>query len=657
MMYELKDFGFTTAIGIGGDPVVGTTHIDALAAFEADPDTKAIVMIGEIGGDAEERAAAYIKDHVTKPVVGYVAGFTAPEGKTMGHAGAIVSGSSGTAAAKKEALEAVGVKVGKTPSETAALMREILQAPLSHRTPIRLRPPRGETRRDPQTNRCPPPLRTRFVHVVERRLGDPAEPGEAGVGDDLADGGLAGLGAEGVAAGLRHRVGHAEERREAVEHPAHGVQVRLDGVAGGGLDDQPRTVRGQGTPDVLRPRPSGSPMSCRQSNVVTRSRPVASSSWALATSNRTRSADPGVLGPLAGGLDGAGVVVRADEPAGRERVGHQQRRGAVAAAEVGDGGAALELGLDAVQRRDPLGQQVHQVPRAEEPLAAGEDVLVVLAPAVPGPGAERLLDVVLRLEGAERELVGARQEHRAGRVGQGERLLGRHRVRRGGGVVLDVAAGRLAAQPLVDVPRVGVGRGGHASGRRRAAGRGRGRGRAAHRAARCRHRWWRRGRRRTCRRTPSGCPCRRPGPRSSVFDGGHVRVSRAGASRVDAGGGTLLGSPLQAGCNGAAMTGVGEGEAACGHGNRTSRGTSSATACGSATRPSASRDGTHDHPTVVFVPIDVDRAQPGVEGAGAVPGPALPRGHHRPARQRPVRPAHRPGGVRRHRVRRPTRSR
>jgi succinyl-CoA synthetase alpha subunit len=126
MMYELRDFGFSSAIGIGGDPIIGTTHIDALAAFEADPDTDAIVMIGEIGGDAEERAAAYIKDHVTKPVVGYVAGFTAPEGKTMGHAGAIVSGSSGTAAAKKEALEAVGVKVGKTPSETAALMREIL---------------------------------------------------------------------------------------------------------------------------------------------------------------------------------------------------------------------------------------------------------------------------------------------------------------------------------------------------------------------------------------------------------------------------------------------------------------------------------------------------------------------------------------------------
>ncbi|MFT7836514.1 succinate--CoA ligase subunit alpha [Saccharothrix sp. BKS2] len=126
MMYELRDFGFSTAIGIGGDPIIGTTHIDALAAFEADPDTAAIVMIGEIGGDAEERAAAYIKENVTKPVVGYVAGFTAPEGKTMGHAGAIVSGSAGTAQAKKEALEAAGVKVGKTPSETAALMREIM---------------------------------------------------------------------------------------------------------------------------------------------------------------------------------------------------------------------------------------------------------------------------------------------------------------------------------------------------------------------------------------------------------------------------------------------------------------------------------------------------------------------------------------------------
>jgi succinyl-CoA synthetase alpha subunit len=128
MMYELRDFGFSTAIGIGGDPIIGTTHIDALAAFEADPETAAIVMIGEIGGDAEERAAAFIKENVTKPVVGYVAGFTAPEGKTMGHAGAIVSGSSGTAQAKKEALEAAGVRVGKTPSETAALMREILSA-------------------------------------------------------------------------------------------------------------------------------------------------------------------------------------------------------------------------------------------------------------------------------------------------------------------------------------------------------------------------------------------------------------------------------------------------------------------------------------------------------------------------------------------------
>ncbi|MBD8868630.1 succinate--CoA ligase subunit alpha [Nocardioides donggukensis] len=127
MMFELRDFGFSSCIGIGGDPIIGTTHIDALKAFEEDPETDAIVMIGEIGGDAEERAAAYIKDHVTKPVVGYVAGFTAPEGKTMGHAGAIVSGSSGTAQAKKEALEAVGVKVGKTPSETATLMREILE--------------------------------------------------------------------------------------------------------------------------------------------------------------------------------------------------------------------------------------------------------------------------------------------------------------------------------------------------------------------------------------------------------------------------------------------------------------------------------------------------------------------------------------------------
>jgi succinyl-CoA synthetase alpha subunit len=126
MMYELRDIGFSTAIGIGGDPVIGTTHIDALQAFQDDPETEAIVMIGEIGGDAEERAADFVKANVTKPVVGYVAGFTAPEGKTMGHAGAIVSGSAGTAQAKKEALEAAGVRVGKTPSETAKLMREIV---------------------------------------------------------------------------------------------------------------------------------------------------------------------------------------------------------------------------------------------------------------------------------------------------------------------------------------------------------------------------------------------------------------------------------------------------------------------------------------------------------------------------------------------------
>jgi succinyl-CoA synthetase alpha subunit len=126
MMYELRDIGFSTAVGIGGDPVIGTTHIDCLRAFQDDPKTEAIVMIGEIGGDAEERAAAFIIEYVTKPVVGYVAGFTAPEGKTMGHAGAIVSGSSGTASAKRDALEAVGVRVGVTPSESAQLLRSIL---------------------------------------------------------------------------------------------------------------------------------------------------------------------------------------------------------------------------------------------------------------------------------------------------------------------------------------------------------------------------------------------------------------------------------------------------------------------------------------------------------------------------------------------------
>jgi succinyl-CoA synthetase alpha subunit len=126
MMYELRDIGFSTCVGIGGDPIIVTTHIDALKAFQDDPETDAIVMIGEIGGDAEERAAEFIKDNVTKPVVGYIAGFTAPPGKTMGHAGAIISGSAGTADAKKAALEAVGVKVGKTPSETARLMREVM---------------------------------------------------------------------------------------------------------------------------------------------------------------------------------------------------------------------------------------------------------------------------------------------------------------------------------------------------------------------------------------------------------------------------------------------------------------------------------------------------------------------------------------------------
>lgn len=129
LMHELRDIGFSTAVGIGGDPVIGTTHIDCLRAFQDDPETELIVMIGEIGGDAEERAADYIRENVTKPVVGYVAGFTAPEGRTMGHAGAIVSGSSGTALAKKKALEAAGVSVGETPSETAAMARIALSQP------------------------------------------------------------------------------------------------------------------------------------------------------------------------------------------------------------------------------------------------------------------------------------------------------------------------------------------------------------------------------------------------------------------------------------------------------------------------------------------------------------------------------------------------
>ena len=126
LMHELRDIGFSTCVGIGGDPIIGTTHIDAVEAFEKDPETDLIVLIGEIGGDAEERAAEFVRANVSKPVVGYVAGFTAPEGKTMGHAGAIVSGSAGTAAAKKEALEAAGIRVGRTPSGTAALVREVL---------------------------------------------------------------------------------------------------------------------------------------------------------------------------------------------------------------------------------------------------------------------------------------------------------------------------------------------------------------------------------------------------------------------------------------------------------------------------------------------------------------------------------------------------
>ena len=119
-------FGNSSIVGIGGDPVPGTDFIDVLELFEADPETELIVMCGEIGGDAEERAADYIAEHVTKPVLGYIAGFTAPEGKTMGHAGAIVSGSKGTAAAKAEALEAKGVRVGRTPTQVAELAMSLL---------------------------------------------------------------------------------------------------------------------------------------------------------------------------------------------------------------------------------------------------------------------------------------------------------------------------------------------------------------------------------------------------------------------------------------------------------------------------------------------------------------------------------------------------
>ncbi len=124
---ELKQAGLgnSTIVGIGGDPIVGSDFIDVLELFENDPETELIVMVGEIGGDAEERAADYIAEHVTKPVVGYIAGFTAPPGKQMGHAGAIISGSSGTAQAKQDALEAKGVRVGTSPSEAAAIAAEI----------------------------------------------------------------------------------------------------------------------------------------------------------------------------------------------------------------------------------------------------------------------------------------------------------------------------------------------------------------------------------------------------------------------------------------------------------------------------------------------------------------------------------------------------
>ena len=127
-LYELKEkgIGCTTCVGIGGDPVPGTTFIDCLEAFEADPDTKAVMMIGEIGGSAEEEAAAFIRDHMTKPVSAYVAGVTAPPGKKMGHAGAIVSGGKGTADAKMEALREAGVRVGLNPTEAGELMAEIV---------------------------------------------------------------------------------------------------------------------------------------------------------------------------------------------------------------------------------------------------------------------------------------------------------------------------------------------------------------------------------------------------------------------------------------------------------------------------------------------------------------------------------------------------
>ena len=125
IVHELTQLGLgqSTCIGMGGDPVHGIGFIESLAAFQDDPGTDVVAMVGEIGGDDEERAAAYIADHVTKPVVGYIAGFEAPPGKRMGHAGAIVTGSKGTAAAKAEALEAAGVRVGRTPSQVAELVQ------------------------------------------------------------------------------------------------------------------------------------------------------------------------------------------------------------------------------------------------------------------------------------------------------------------------------------------------------------------------------------------------------------------------------------------------------------------------------------------------------------------------------------------------------
>jgi succinyl-CoA synthetase alpha subunit len=124
--HELTQLGLgnSTIVGIGGDPVVGSSFIDILEKFEADPETEYVVLVGEIGGDEEEKAARWAQEHMSKPVYAYIAGFTAPAGKTMGHAGAIISGSSGTAQAKKEALEAAGIRVGTTPTEVAQLVAE-----------------------------------------------------------------------------------------------------------------------------------------------------------------------------------------------------------------------------------------------------------------------------------------------------------------------------------------------------------------------------------------------------------------------------------------------------------------------------------------------------------------------------------------------------